>query len=71
MDNEKTHLDTASAASMAALSAASATAPPAAATSAATAVAPPVATTLTAGVAAENRREGEECDEQGEKKKKK
>ena len=55
MDNEKTYLDTASAASVAALSAASATAPPAAATSAATAVAPPVATTSTAGVAEENR----------------
>ena len=60
---KKTHQDTASAASVAALSAASATAPPAAATSAATAVAPPVATTSTAGVAAENRNgEGEECD---------
>ena len=63
MNNKKTYLDTASAAAVAALSAASATAPPAAATSAATAVAPPVATTLTADVATKNRnREGEECD---------
>ena len=70
MNNKKTQLDTASAAAVAALSATSATAPPAAATSAATAVAPPVATTSTAGVAAENRNgEGEECEEQGEKKK--
>ena len=69
---KKKHLDTASAASVAALSAASATTPPVAVTSAATAVAPPVATNSTAGVAAENRNgEGEECEEQGEKKKKK
>ena len=63
MNNEKTYLDTASAATVAELSATSAAAPLAAATSAATAVAPPVATTSTAGVAAENRNgEGEECD---------
>lgn len=68
----KQYLDTAFTASVAALSAASVTAPPAAATSAATAVAPPVATTSTADVAAENRNgEGKECEEQGGKEQKK